>query len=184
VDNLIPKQHPETIMYWELLFRMKKIYLTCLFAILTIWVLSLFSCSKSEDKNETSIPTASIVGKWKLKSSVKNGVPKILSACDLYGQSEFKENKTIFVLYGSFTNNNCVPKTANATYDLVGDILIVYGGSASDPNETKSKVISISQTTLVCKDYSNKHLSGNPLTFVETIIPESEQTTYTLERIN
>jgi hypothetical protein len=162
---------------------MKKIYSICLFAFVSISVLTLFSCSKKDDSS-TTIPNASIVGKWKPVSATKNGVPRVFSACDLYGFGEFKADKSYNVLYGSFTNNVCVPKTASATYDLIGDVLIVYGGSASDPNETKSKVISISQTTLVVKSFSNKHLSGNPSTYIETIIPESEQVIGTSERIN
>jgi hypothetical protein len=89
VDNLIPKQHPQTIMYWELLFKMKKIYSICLFAFVSISVLSLVSCSKKDDKKT---------------ETVQNIIITVASTCSTSSGS------------GGTINKYCISK---ATYDII-----------------------------------------------------------------
>lgn len=65
---------------------MKK--LVKLFSVLAVTI--LFSCSSDNDGN--SVSGDPIVGEWKFMSGTENGVPQVLTECDLLEKSIFKSN--------------------------------------------------------------------------------------------
>jgi hypothetical protein len=168
---------------------MRKIYSICLFAFVSISVMSFVSCSKKDDSS-SAIPNASIVGKWKGVSATKNGVAIVYqNPCPTDNNYvEFLADKSLIasvnVLRNSGSPNSfCQLQVFNQTYDVEGDILITYR-TGNEPSTIKSKIISITTNELVTKQFYDKHLTGNPPLPVEIITPESEQIISTSQRIN
>ena len=167
-----------------IIYEMKKIFFYCLFAFLSILVLSLFSCSKSDDKNGTSIPTASIIGKWDLKSQMRGTTVVPLSACEeQYNQYQFLENLTYVEDWG-YTNNGtqCTHYTETNTYSLSNNILITNSFDGIVYQESHSKILELTSTKLSVKTFYRKEKQGTTVT--ETNIPEQQQVTGFFEKLN
>ncbi len=143
-------------MYWELLFKMKKIYLICLFAFVSISVLSLVSCSKNDEVEQIStdktVTNPTVNGKWRVVSKVKNGVNIPLDNCiqntfikfspnRAYSQETSKYNTSSLIClqkydFGTYTysNNNLEANEFasgdldkyNVTFDGANMILVKY----------------------------------------------------------
>lgn len=179
------KTAPKNNIVLGIINRMKKINSIFLFAFVSIALLNMVSCSKKDD-GSTAVANASIVGKWKSVSATKNGVAVVFSPnpCPTNNNyTEFFVNNTVTSSGLRSSGSLCVPYSTSSSYDIQGDLLIV-STNGSDPVTTKSRIISITETTAITKQIYDKHLSGNPPVFVEIFIPESEQITYTAQRIN
>jgi hypothetical protein len=162
---------------------MRKIYLTCLFAFVSISVLSLVSCSKSSDDSSSS-QFSSIVGKWDLKAQMKGTTSIPLSACEeQYNQYQFLENLTYIVDWG-YTNNGtqCTHYTKTNTYSLSNDILITNSFDGIIYQESHSKILELTSTKLKVKTFYRKEKQGTAIT--EINIPEEQQGIGIFEKIN
>ena len=139
--------------------------------LIVIFTFSLFSCSKS-DEGKTS--QSSIVGKWHTISAKTNGVPKILSACDLYGYIELLSDNTCVIESGYVKGANCEHSTDIGIYTFIDNVLTFKEGQY----ESRSFITGLTVTNFKSTTYYTKE--GSTI----TNIPENEQTTFTVEKIN
>ncbi len=87
-------------------------------------VITLLSCSKNEDDN-SSVATASIVGKWHLTTLLENGKPITGYTCDTnLDITEFTSGGQSINKYARTTPSNaCIQETDNGNYTITDNIL-------------------------------------------------------------
>ncbi len=103
-----------------------------IFAVLALFSVVLFSCSK-DDKKE-----ASLIGKWQLQAATPNDD---YEQCDFEGFLEIKENKSVLAY------DKCDDETYTGTWKREGNTITIT--DTEIPVPVAVKIISISETQLV-----------------------------------
>lgn len=114
--------------------------------ILTITLLTLFSCSKSDD--DISNP---IIGKWQHHESFTNDINDNITDCRKKTTIEFKSNYELTIIDYSLDNTNCTSLTNNGTWSNTNgtdyDIALIDSDGKSNYEETNTLIFSNNNNT-------------------------------------
>lgn len=153
--------------------------------LLTFLTFSFLSCSSDDSSN--SVDNSLLIGKWDLVSKKQGNTNIPLTNCEqqnLNSSYEFFSNNTSIKKEGySSGSSSCSFDLYNQTYSVSGNVLTA---NESDPPlyqyKEKYYISSITSTTLVLKMfYFMENYDGD---VAEENIAESQQITYTYERVN
>jgi hypothetical protein len=114
--------------------------------LLTFSIFILFSCSSSNEENNTSINTNELVNTWLLKQALLNG-----NNTDSSNEIRFTTDKKVFFTYYNYgSNGQNITETGN--YTINGNIIIINWDSADPGLETANyDILELTSSKLVLK---------------------------------